>query len=109
MSSLAAAMLAAPDPKSTIFELLRSLPVSSSALYSAASMTPAVPCWSSCQTGIFILALSLSRMSKQRGEAMSSRLIPPRPGSSASATAMNSSSEETLTGIGMASTPPRYL
>ena len=51
-----------------------------SALVSAASTTIAVPCWSSWKTGMSRLSRSRRSTSKQRGAAMSSRLMPPNPG-----------------------------
>ena len=50
------------------------------ALNSAASTTTAVPCWSSWKTGMSSSSASRSSISKQRGEEMSSRLMPPKPG-----------------------------
>ena len=40
----------------------------------------AVPCWSSWKTGMSRLSRSRRSISKQRGAAMSSRLMPPKPG-----------------------------
>ena len=50
---------------------------------SAAAEMMAVPCWSSWKTGMFICALSASSMLKHSGALMSSRLMPPKVGSSA--------------------------
>jgi hypothetical protein len=49
-------------------------------LSSAASTTIAVPCWSSWKTGMSSCARSRRSISKQRGAAMSSRLMPPNRG-----------------------------
>ncbi len=43
----------------------------------------AVPCWSSWKTGIFIFSISCCSISKHSGALISSRLIPPKVGSSA--------------------------
>ena len=42
----------------------------------------AVPCWSSWKTGMSIVRLSSSSISKHSGALMSSRLMPPNVGSS---------------------------
>ena len=57
-----------------------------SALVSAASTTIAVPCWSSWKTGMSSRSRSRASISKQRGAAMSSRLMPPKPGAIAATT-----------------------
>ena len=51
-------------------------------------------------------AFSRSSISKQRGEEMSSRLIPPKPGAIAFTVAMISSGSFVSRQIGNASTPP---
>ena len=73
----------APAPETTTLILSSRLPVSSTALRSAAPEMMAVPCWSSCMTGICISRLSRSSMTKHSGALMSSRLMPPKVGSSA--------------------------
>ena len=100
ISNLTVAMLAAPDPNMTILLPFKGLSVTLSALNRPARVTPAVPCWSSCQTGMFISALSLSRISKHFGDSMSSRLIPPSEGSSVFTTLMNCSGSWALIGTG---------
>jgi hypothetical protein len=52
-------------------------------LRTAAPTMIAVPCWSSWKTGIFIRSRSLRSTSKHSGALMSSRLMPPKVGSSA--------------------------
>ena len=52
------------------------------ALIRAARRTIAVPCWSSCSTGMPI-SCRPSSISKQRGAEMSSRLMPPNVGAMA--------------------------
>ena len=51
-----------------------------SALVRAPSTTIAVPCWSSWNTGMSSSSRSRRSISKQRGAAMSSRLMPPNTG-----------------------------
>jgi len=50
------------------------------ALISPATVTQAVPCWSSCQTGISASARKVSRILKHLGWEMSSRFTPPKLG-----------------------------
>ncbi len=79
------------------------------AFKTAARTTVAVPCWSSCQTGICMAVRRWSRMPKHFGWAMSSRLMPPKEGSSALTTAMKVSGSRASSTSGTASTPPRSL
>ena len=55
-------MAAAPAPFTTIFTLAMSLPFTSSAFLSPAADIIAVPCWSSCITGMSSVRFSLSSM-----------------------------------------------
>ena len=55
-------------------------PLSRAALRSAASVTTAVPCWSSWKTGMSSRSWSLRSISKHRGAEMSSRFTPPKEG-----------------------------
>ena len=71
------AVPAAPAPETTTRTEARSLPTTRSALVSAASTQIAVPCWSSWKTGMSSSSRSRISISKQRGAAMSSRLMPP--------------------------------
>ena len=57
-----------------------------SALRTAAPTMIAVPCWSSWKTGIFMRSRSCASTSKHSGALMSSRLMPPKVGSSAATT-----------------------
>ena len=70
---------AAPAPLTTIFRSSNCFPVTRHALMRAASTTTAVPCWSSCITGIPI-PCNASSSSKHFGAAMSSSAIPPKTG-----------------------------
>ena len=71
---------AEPAPFTTTLQSSFFLPVRRSELMIPASTTMAVPCWSSWNTGISSISLSLSSISKQRGAEMSSKFIPPKPG-----------------------------
>ena len=79
-SSLMIAVPAAPAPQTTTRTSAERLPTTRSALVSAASTQIAVPCWSSWKTGMSSISRSRSSISKQRGAAMSSRLMPPYAG-----------------------------
>ena len=85
------AIAEAPAPETTTRTFEMSLPASSRALSSAAPEMIAVPCWSSWNTGICISFFSRSSMMKHSGALMSSRLIPPKVGSSARTTRHTSS------------------
>ena len=76
-------MAEAPAPETTTWMFSIFLLASSSALSRAAPEMMAVPCWSSWKTGIFISFLSRSSTTKHSGALMSSRLMPPKVGSSA--------------------------
>ncbi len=102
-------MFAAPDPNRTITLSASLLSVSFSAFIRAASEAPAVPCWSSCHTGIFMLDLRSSSIWKHLGDSISSRFIPPNAGSSAITVCFILAASCVPSGIGTALTPPRYL
>ena len=69
----------------------------------------AVPCWSSWNTGMSSDSRSRSSISKHRGAAMSSRLMPPYTGAIASTIAMISSVSWVSRHTGQASTPAKDL
>ncbi len=100
------AIPAAPSPTIATCRSSSRLPVILSALNRAAITTTAVPCWSSWNTGMSRSSCNRSSISKQRGEEMSSRLIPPNPGAIAFTVAMISSGSFVSRQIGNASTPP---
>ncbi|MCY1231763.1 hypothetical protein D3C86_1214590 [compost metagenome] len=77
---LAQAKAAEPAPETTIFTSSIFLSANSKALSNAAEEMIAVPCWSSCITGIFNSSTSLFSISNDSGALMSSRLIPPKVG-----------------------------
>ncbi|OHD21424.1 MAG: hypothetical protein A2064_09195 [Spirochaetes bacterium GWB1_66_5] len=101
--------MAAPLPTNTMRVRAMSRSVTRRALSRPARVTVAVPCWSSCQTGIGASARRRSRMRKHLGWAMSSRLMPPKEGLSSSTVRISSSGSRVSSTIGTASTPPRYL
>ena len=81
----------APAPLMIIFTSAISFPTISNAFNSAAAEIMAVPCWSSCMTGIFNSALRRSSISKHSGAEISSRLTPPKVGSKILTVRTNSS------------------
>ena len=83
--------------------------MSFAALISAASVTTAVPCWSSWKTGMSSVAFRRSSISKQRGALMSSRLMPPNAGAMWVTVWTISSGSLVTRQIGNASTPPNSL
>ena len=107
--SLAVAMALAPAPVKTIFTSLSFLLTTLSALRSAASVTTAVPCWSSWKTGMSRSRCRRSSISKQRGAEMSSRLMPPKMGEIAFTVRTISSTSLVASASGNASTPAKAL
>ena len=79
-SRVTIAVPAAPAPETTMRTSPSAFLTQRRALVSAASTTIAVPCWSSWKTGMSSDSRSRRSISKQRGAAMSSRLMPPKPG-----------------------------
>ena len=71
---------AAPAPLTTIRTSLMSLPANSSAFSRAAEEMMAVPCWSSCMTGMSSSAFNRRSISNASGALMSSKLMPPNVG-----------------------------
>ncbi len=70
----------APAPLTTILASSIFFPVISSAFSKPAEEIIAVPCWSSCITGIFNSFLRRSSISKHSGALISSKFIPPKVG-----------------------------
>ena len=103
------AVPAAPAPETTTLTSASCLPTTRSALVSAASTQIAVPCWSSWKTGMSSSSRSRISISKQRGAAMSSRLIPPYAGAIALTMLTISSVSWVSSTTGQASTPPKRL
>ncbi len=77
---LAQATPAAPAPAITTRRSTITRWITDAAFISAASTTTAVPCWSSCITGMSRASTRRCSTSKQRGAEMSSRLIAPNEG-----------------------------
>ena len=109
MRILVIATPAAPAPEMTTLQSSRSRSVSRDALSSPASTTTAVPCWSSWKTGMSRRSMRRRSISKQRGLAMSSRLMPPKVGASRMTVSTISSTSVVFSATGMASTPPNCL
>ena len=103
------AVPAAPAPDITTRTSAMFFSTTRNALYSAASTTMAVPCWSSWNTGMSSNSRSRRSTSKQRGAEMSSRLIPAKPGATARTTLMISSVSWVSRQSGQASMPPNRL
>ena len=100
-----AAMAAAPAPLTTTRSDLRSLPVQYAALIMAAEMIMAVPCWSSCMTGMSSASTRRRSISKHSGALISSRLMPPNVGAMRRTHSTNWSGVEASTSISNASMP----
>ena len=75
----------------------RSLPCNSAAFSKAAPEIIAVPCWSSCITGILVASAILLSISKHSGALMSSRFIPPNVGAILQTVLINSSGSSVST------------
>ena len=103
------AVPAAPAPETTIRTSASCFSTQRSALVSAASTTIAVPCWSSWKTGMSSDSRSRASISKQRGAAMSSRLMPPKPGAIISTALTISSVSWLARQIGQASMSAKRL
>ncbi len=109
ISILAMATPAAPAPEMTARSWPISRPLSRAAFRSAASVTTAVPCWSSWKTGMSRRSWRRRSISKHRGAEMSSRFTPPKEGASRTTVSMMSSTSVQSSAIGTASTPPNCL
>ena len=103
------ASAAAPAPEATIFASAIALPARTSALVTAAATMIAVPCWSSWKTGIFMRSRSARSTSKHSGALMSSRLMPPKVGSSAATTSISFCGSLASTSMSNTSMPANFL
>ena len=81
------------------------VPATSIAFKRPAEEMMAVPCWSSCITGISSSALSVSSISKHSGALMSSRLMPPNVGAIPFTISMNFFGSFSLISISNTSMP----
>ncbi len=107
--SFAIATPAAPAPDITVFVSPGFLFTILSAFFSPARATTAVPCWSSWKIGMSQHFFSFCSISKQRGAAMSSRLMPPKlPASRLTVFTISSVSFERMHS-GIASISPKLL
>ena len=82
---------------------------SSSALSNAAADIIAVPCWSSCITGISNSALRRRSISNASGAPISSRLIPPKVGAIFFTVSIKASTSFVPTSISKTSIPAKIL
>ena len=103
------ASAAAPAPEVTSLTSSRFLPCSTRPLRMAAAQTMAVPCWSSWKTGICIRSRSFFSITKHSGALMSSRLMPPKVGSSAATTSTKRSTSSASTSRSKTSMPANFL
>ena len=95
----------APAPFTTIFTSSILFPATSNALINPALDMMAVPCWSSCITGMSSSSLRRCSISKHSGALISSRLIPPNVGAIAFTASMNFSGSFSLTSMSKISIP----
>ena len=105
----AEAMAAAPAPLMTILMSPMFFPDISMAFISAADEIIAVPCWSSCITGMSNSAFNLRSISKHSGAFMSSRFIPPNVGAIIFTVSMNFSGSSVPISMSNESIPESIL
>ncbi len=98
---------AAPTPAITTRRSTITRRMTDAAFIRAASTTTAVPCWSSCITGMSRASISRDSTSKHRGAEMSSRLIAPNDGEMAVTAATISSGSVVFSTIGTESSPAK--
>ncbi|MGY3292224.1 hypothetical protein ACVWWP_005291 [Bradyrhizobium sp. LM3.6] len=108
-SRFSVAIAAAPAPDATILTSDSFLPFSLRPLVMAAATMIAVPCWSSWKTGIFMRSLSCASISKHSGPRMSSRLMPPKVGSSAATVSTTRSIVSAAISMSNTSMPANFL
>ncbi len=100
---------AAPAPLITIRTSDIFLLASSNAFNKAAAEIMAVPCWSSCMTGISSSSFSLRSISNASGAFISSKLIPPKVGAIIFTVSMNLSTSSVSTSISIPSISAKIL
>ena len=105
----AQAKAAEPAPETTTFILAMSFSAISKAFISAADEMIAVPCWSSCITGMFNSSTNLRSISNDSGAFMSSKLIPPKVGAIAFTVSTNLSISVASTSISKTSISENIL
>ncbi|MNI23451.1 hypothetical protein D3C73_770390 [compost metagenome] len=101
-------MPAAPMPVVASFTSSIFLPVIAMAFSTAAPTMIAVPCWSSWNTGIFMRSRSLRSTMKHSGALMSSRLMPPKVGSSEAMMSTSLSGSFSSTSMSNTSMPANF-
>ena len=109
MYKLAQAKAAEPAPETTIFTSVVFFLANSKAFSNAAEEIMAVPCWSSCITGIFNSSTKRLSISKDSGALISSRLIPPKVGAIFFTVSINASMSLVPTSISNTSIPAKIL
>ncbi len=88
---------------------LISLFVNSTALSSAAPEMIAVPCWSSCMTGMSSSSTKRRSISNASGALISSKFIPPKVGAIFLTVSTNASTSLVFTSISKTSIPAKIL
>ena len=101
----AIAVPAAPRPSTPTRARVRSSPARDIAFVTAASAATAVPCWSSCSTGISSSATSRSSTWKHAGDSMSSSWIAPKPPANRFTVSTMASGSRSFSTIGQAEMP----
>ena len=107
--SRAQEMAAAPAPLITILMELMSFFANSTALSNAAPEIIAVPCWSSCITGILSSSTSRRSISNASGALISSKFIPPKVGAIFFTVSINTSTSLVSTSMSKTSIPAKIL
>ena len=100
---------AAPAPQTTTFTFSIFFSTSSKAFNKAAAEIIAVPCWSSCMTGISSSSDNLFSISNASGAFISSRFIPPKVGAIFLTVSINFSGSLASTSISKTSIPANIL
>ena len=100
---------AAPAPLITIRAFSIFLLESSNAFSNAAAEIMAVPCWSSCITGISSSSFNRRSISNASGAFISSRLIPPKVGAIIFTVSINLSTSSVSTSISIPSMSAKIL
>ena len=106
---LAQANAAEPAPETTIFTSVVFFLANSKAFNNAAEEIIAVPCWSSCITGIFNSSTKRLSISNDSGALISSRLIPPKVGAIFFTVSIKASTSLVPTSISKTSIPAKIL
>ena len=100
---------AEPAPETTTLTSPISFPANSKAFNNAADEIMAVPCWSSCITGMSNSSFNRRSISNDSGALMSSRLMPPKVGAIAFTVSTNLSMSLVSTSISKTSMSAKIL